>query len=580
MSFAHPLALLLGLLLIPVVLLYGMRVHLPTETIGTGPFWQKALAEEHARWKWRPRRSKFSLALQIMIVVLLTLAAMGPQFPAPRRIVLILDNSATMRATDVQPTRLDAAKMAARLLIGNLRSCDAMAVVATSPVPYDLQPMTSNRDPLVESVESVQATADKVDLEWAVKLAREVGTPDERPTSVMLISDCCFKDAAKRVQESGAEILRVGTTAGNVTIAAFTARRSRFLSSLAQAAQGPEAKKGAAKSGYASTTGDNPHHCQVLIEVANLANQPTEGRVALSIDRKPTEPVVFSISKNGRWQHVFDLDIASAARLEAKLEPVDAYPFDNGAALDIPAAPASHRVRLVSDLPSCLHEVLAANRRVDIVKDDDAKTIQVLDGHTPEKLPDGPLLLFTPSACDLWQLGEPLVDPTVSHCDEASPVTVGVRLWDAYLPDARRLKFAPAIQDVVRPLFYSDKDAPLAYAIDRPQGRIVVVCGNLATSNLGRQADFAAFVDRALDWLTGRAVWRDEVISSALPYAGEGPEALSPADADLRVPMEIGSDASTIVSLKAWPPLWIVPALLALVLLVIEWCLYHRRWTT
>ena len=41
----------------------------------------------------------------MIIVVLIGLAAAGPQIPASKRTVLVIDNSATMRATDVQPTR-------------------------------------------------------------------------------------------------------------------------------------------------------------------------------------------------------------------------------------------------------------------------------------------------------------------------------------------------------------------------------------------------------------------------------------------------------------------------------------------
>ena len=133
MNFAHPLALLLLLLLVPVALLYWLRVRVPRQTVGTGTFWQKALAEEKARWRWRRWRSKVSLAVQMLIVVLIALAAAGPQIPPPKRIVLIIDNSATMRATDVQPTRIDAAKEVARRLIESLRSCDEMAVVTVGP---------------------------------------------------------------------------------------------------------------------------------------------------------------------------------------------------------------------------------------------------------------------------------------------------------------------------------------------------------------------------------------------------------------------------------------------------------------
>ena len=142
--------------------------------VGTGLFWQKALAEEKARWRWRRWRSKVSLAVQMLIVVLLALAAAGPQIPPPKRIVLVIDNSATMRATDVQPTRLDAAKEVARRLIESLRSCDEMAVVTVVRQPTEVQPLTSDQALLTTAVDSVQATDEPPAIEWAVKLAREI----------------------------------------------------------------------------------------------------------------------------------------------------------------------------------------------------------------------------------------------------------------------------------------------------------------------------------------------------------------------------------------------------------------------
>ncbi len=179
MNFAHPLALLLLLLLVPVALLYWLRVRVPRRTVGTGLFWQKALAEEKVRRRWQRWRPKVSLAVQVLLVVLIALAAAGPQIPPPKRIVLIIDNSATMRATDVQPTRIDAAKDVARRLVESLRSCDEMAVVTVSPAPSEVQPLTSDRALLAAAIEPCQAMAVPAAIEWAVKLAREIPAPDE-----------------------------------------------------------------------------------------------------------------------------------------------------------------------------------------------------------------------------------------------------------------------------------------------------------------------------------------------------------------------------------------------------------------
>ena len=573
MNFAHPLALLLLLLLAPVALLYWLRVRPASRIVGTGLFWQKALAEEQARWRWQRWRPKASLAVEMLIVVLVALAAAGPQIPASKRIVLVIDNSASMRATDVQPTRLDAAKEAGQRLIDGLRSCDEMAVVAVGPQPTEVQPLTGDHALLISAIYSVQETGEPPAIEEAVKAAREIlATGGDRlgpgpRARIVLITDGCFSDAAKRIQDSGAEVLRVGTAAGNLAITGFTARRSTAETSK----------------------------CEVFVEVQNRGDQ-TKGRVMLAVNGKPDPAAPFSIAKNGLWQHIFTLDIPAAARLTAKIESSDAYPFDDAATLDVPKAPAMHRVKLICDERSCLPEILKANRRVEVTVDqadvgDGSKvsgtlrvpssesgtrsvpdTVMIIEGKTPKKLPASPALIFSPGACDLWELGEAIADPLVTVADDRSPVTAGVRLFDAYLPEARQLRMAESPGTVAKPILWAGA-APLGYAIDRPQGRVVVIAGNLATSNMALQAAFPQLIAQALDWLDRQPLWKDEVVGRC---TANGPDPML----DLRAPNDLGSDASALALPKPWPPLWIVPAALAAVLLIIEWCLYQRRWTS
>ncbi len=236
MSFAHPLALLLLLLLIPVGLLYRLRLRVPRVVVGTGPFWEKALAEEPLRTRWQPWRKPVSLVLQSLTVILLALAAAGPQIPPAQRIVLILDNSATMRATDVQPSRFDAAKEVARRMIDSLRWCDRMAVVVTnsasvrdfrsgrvvssSHAPLEAQPFTTDKALLYAAVNSAQALAEPPAIELAVQVAGEIGpwdrarlpigansgvifTPgmlprDPAPPRILLLTDGCAGEAARK----------------------------------------------------------------------------------------------------------------------------------------------------------------------------------------------------------------------------------------------------------------------------------------------------------------------------------------------------------------------------------------------
>jgi hypothetical protein len=127
---------------------------------------------------------------------------------------------------------------------------------------------------------------------------------------------------------------------------------------------------------------------------------------------------------------------------------------------------------------------------------------------------------------------------------------------------------------------------------------------------LGLQAGFPTLIAQALDWLDGQPPGQADVVIGSLargqedqvrqafqpdlprPLAcGQGNARLvrlesltyRPMDlsgTDLRVPNDIGSEASALVLPKPWPPLWIVPAVLAAVVVILEWCLYQRRWTS
>ena len=201
--------------------------------------------------------------------------------------------------------------------------------------------------------------------------------------------------------------------------------------------------------------------------------------------------------------------------------------------------PRPHRVKLVGEDHSGLTAILAANRRVELAADKEAGasgSIFVIDGKMPEKLPSGALLVFNPSPCDFWQLGTAVADPLITRVEAASPVTGGVRLFDAYLPDARQFRLAESVRAVATPILWAGA-SPMGYAIDRADGRIVVIAGDLAAGNLALQAGFPQLIAQALDWLDSRPPWKDEVLSAA--QSVEAFDALDAgAAADIRVPVE------------------------------------------
>src|SRR3954470_12952964 len=110
MSLANPMALLWGLLLIPIVVFYILKIRLKRVPVSTVIFWRQIFDEKRPRSLWQKLRHLVSLLLPLMLLALLVAALTEPflasEAKSARRVILIVDNSASMNATDAEPSRL------------------------------------------------------------------------------------------------------------------------------------------------------------------------------------------------------------------------------------------------------------------------------------------------------------------------------------------------------------------------------------------------------------------------------------------------------------------------------------------
>ncbi len=117
MSFLAPLALA-GLLFLPVVVaMYLLKLRRDEAKVPSTLLWQKLVSDVEANAPWQRLRRSLLLLLQLLLVLILAFLAARPFIERPAGlagdVVLVIDTSASMQATDAAPTRLDAAKAAA-----------------------------------------------------------------------------------------------------------------------------------------------------------------------------------------------------------------------------------------------------------------------------------------------------------------------------------------------------------------------------------------------------------------------------------------------------------------------------------
>ena len=147
-------------------------------------------------------RRHLAVALSLLSLVTLTLAFARPvaqaDEPLPRStIVVVLDVSLSMEATDVEPTRLEAAKVAAREFIDTLPPEYNVSVVSLSGAPAIVIPPTTDHAAAGRAVLTLQpqdSTAIGESLITALRALQQAPSdPDDpdgiAPGAIVMLSD-------------------------------------------------------------------------------------------------------------------------------------------------------------------------------------------------------------------------------------------------------------------------------------------------------------------------------------------------------------------------------------------------------
>ena len=123
MNFLSPMTALIaaGITVPLLVSLYFLKLRRRRVTISSTLLWKKAIQDMQVNAPFQRLRRNLLLLLQLLVLAALLIALARPTLrgmaqPGDRMVILI-DHSASMNATDISPTRLDESKKRALELI-------------------------------------------------------------------------------------------------------------------------------------------------------------------------------------------------------------------------------------------------------------------------------------------------------------------------------------------------------------------------------------------------------------------------------------------------------------------------------
>lgn len=486
MGFLTPLVLTLAALALPIIIFYMLKLRRRPARVSSLLLWQQVMQDRQANAPWQRLKRNLLLLLQLVILALLVMALARPFFivqaSVQGNVVLLLDASASMQATDVTPTRFAAARAAALDLIDHLQPNDAVTLIAVESQPRVLAAAATDRAALRRALTTAQPANSPVDWNAALSLAaaHAATLPD---ATIVLISDGNINPQSPNLPSpqpsdrpplpAPTQFIPIGLSANNQGLVAL---------SLRDGVDGPE----------------------LFLRVFNTAPDPAQRLVEIYVDDQLFDARRLDLpARNSTGLTLTGLPL-NVQQVRASLVGPDALPADDTAWAARNPAPA--RVLLVGEGNLFLERALALLPGVDPQRAAPGQALPqaqfdlvIFDRVLPPDatLPEGNLLFIAPPASTpLFEVGGVITQTQLTRLETRHPLLAYVKLNNLHVAQAQAVNPPVWAQTLV-----DSKGGPLLLAGQTGSRRVAILTFDLHQSDLPLQIDFPILVVNLARWL-------------------------------------------------------------------------------
>jgi Aerotolerance regulator N-terminal/von Willebrand factor type A domain len=304
------------LALIPLIILYFLKLKRPRHEISSLVLWQSVVNDQRVNSPFQKFRRNLLLLLQLILLCLLVLALMQPFLQADAEtaeyLPIVIDCSASMSATDeaTGKTRLELVKEIVQEQIDNLSGDQRIALFSFSTSGRRLTEFTNDRRVLTRALARLEPTHLPGQLDDVLRMAAAY-TRTFVIDKVIVLTDGNLPDTVDFELPFSLEIQRVDAGGPNVGITEMSARRS-----------GTEEWEVFVRA--AGSTVDLRGAQLQILENGNLVTDDAE---TVEVARDESQRIVFPVTSTGELL------------VEARLVPdgFDSITIDNAVWLTLPA---------------------------------------------------------------------------------------------------------------------------------------------------------------------------------------------------------------------------------------------------
>ncbi len=483
MQFLAPAGFALVALAIPIILLYMLKLRRKQVQVSSTLLWMKLLRDQQANAPWQKLKRNLLLFLQLLILAMLVLAFVRPAIRTPvvasGSVIVLLDASASMNATDVQPSRFEEGRRIVQGLINGLSAGSRVTLILVSQTPVTLISSETDKSILRNALAAAKVSSGEADWQSAFALAAGAAHGSQSVMTVIL-SDGGLPESGLPALPGEVRYVPIGTSNDNLAVSALALRAS---------ANGPEL--------FAQVTNYSNNNKSALLSIYAGESLITAHQFDLAAGASES----MTIDRLSNTGAVYRAQISNPTKNAA----LDALSLDD-TAYAVYQASSARRVLLVSKGNLYIEQLLAALPGLQpfraLPRDDgtlqiptDPFDLYVLDGVIPAELPGGNVLFINPSSNPLFEVGGTFDDMSNPQLQE-SPLTRSVDWSNVHVLKAKTIQPPDWAEVLIK-----TQGGPLLLAGETEGRRVAILTFDLRESDLPLQVAYPILFSNIINHL-------------------------------------------------------------------------------
>lgn len=449
------------------------------------------MRDVEANAPWQKLRRNLIMILQLLFLIALIFALAEPftfsEGAGGDTMILIIDSSASMSATDAQPSRIEAAKTQASSFVEEAPEDTRITLIEAGDQTEILVSASQDRRQVQQAINNIYSGNGESDMSTALQLTSAI-TLRQPNTDIYIFSDG-RNEFPDRINLNGNLFYYpIGFEGNNQGISNIQ---------LEQTASG--------------------NNNTLFVQVTNYSNEDVERRLEIYLDEELFDAVTLSINAYTQEAYLRDSIPGNAQTISAKLDGEDYLALDDQAWI-IPQDLAPVKISLVTPGNRFLEAAFSLLPNVELnittpaefEQQETSSTFElvVFDSFIPseELLPNSSLLFIAPpTSTPFFSITSTVEQPVPRKTDPNDALLQGITISDINILDAAALT-VPNWAKVSISGDTPTESAPLLFYGTSQGQKIAVISFQLQHSDLPLQVAFPLLIANLTNWLAPSSI--------------------------------------------------------------------------